>query len=190
MDHIPRAVKGNVEEVLKQKDGRGQREHLQKVLELEQVLDRDVEHLSGTASCTAWAMSRLWQNAYISNKLPIIQPAALHLALNGQTAHQQNIHAWDKHMPWMPSSQSAERFTGLLDANDQGGMLLLHIKWRVAGNLIGKCLSEAQHRVWLCSNVIALIQGCKATCSCSLCICLLCRTKHLLDKLMFILLNL
>ncbi|DBB05960.1 hypothetical protein WJX82_003448 [Trebouxia sp. C0006] len=47
VDHIPRAVKGNVEEVLIQKDGRGQREHLQKVLELEQVLDRDVEHLSG-----------------------------------------------------------------------------------------------------------------------------------------------
>lgn len=47
VDHIPRAVKGNVEDVLKQKDGRGQREHLQRVLELEQVLDRDVEHLSG-----------------------------------------------------------------------------------------------------------------------------------------------
>lgn len=47
VDHIPRAVKGNVEDVLIQKDGRGQREHLQKVLELEQVLDRDVEHLSG-----------------------------------------------------------------------------------------------------------------------------------------------
>ena len=47
VDHIPKAVKGNVEEVLIQKDGRGQREHLQKVLELEQVLDRDVEHLSG-----------------------------------------------------------------------------------------------------------------------------------------------
>lgn len=47
VDHIPKAVRGNVEEVLKQKDGRGQREHLQKVLELEQVLDRDVEHLSG-----------------------------------------------------------------------------------------------------------------------------------------------
>ncbi|DBA90172.1 hypothetical protein WJX77_012015 [Trebouxia sp. C0004] len=47
VDHIPKAVRGNVEEVLIQKDGRGQREHLQKVLELEQVLDRDVEHLSG-----------------------------------------------------------------------------------------------------------------------------------------------
>ena len=50
VDHIPRAVKGNVEDVLIQKDGRGQREHLQKVLELEQVLDRDVEHLSGVPS--------------------------------------------------------------------------------------------------------------------------------------------
>ena len=48
VDHIPRAVKGNVEDVLKQKDGRGQREHLQEVLELNQVLDRDVEHLSAT----------------------------------------------------------------------------------------------------------------------------------------------
>lgn len=47
VDHIPKAVRGNVEDVLKQKDGRGQREHLQRVLELEQVLDRDVEHLSG-----------------------------------------------------------------------------------------------------------------------------------------------
>ncbi len=54
VDHIPKAVRGNVEEVLIQKDGRGQREHLQKVLELEQVLDRDVEHLSGT--CPAAVM--------------------------------------------------------------------------------------------------------------------------------------
>lgn len=62
VDHIPRAVKGNVEDVLIQKDGRGQREHLQKVLELEQVLDRDVEHLSGWSCCIA-AWDGLLQHA-------------------------------------------------------------------------------------------------------------------------------
>ena len=58
VDHIPRAVKGNVEDVLTQKDGRGQREHLQKVLELEQVLDRDVEHLSGVLPVSCLASSK------------------------------------------------------------------------------------------------------------------------------------
>lgn len=47
VDHIPKAVRGNVGEVLAEKDGRGAVKHLQQVLELEQVMDRDVEHLSG-----------------------------------------------------------------------------------------------------------------------------------------------
>ncbi|KAL4855086.1 ABC transporter E family member 2 [Chlorella vulgaris] len=47
VDHIPKAVRGNVEEVLIEKDQRGQRQQLMKDLDLEQVLDRNVEHLSG-----------------------------------------------------------------------------------------------------------------------------------------------
>ncbi len=46
------AVRGNVGEVLAEKDGRGAVKHLQQVLELEQVMDRDVEHLSGGARVT------------------------------------------------------------------------------------------------------------------------------------------
>ena len=61
VDHIPKAVRGNVEDVLIQKDGRGQREHLQKVLELEQVLDRDVEHLSGMC-CLACPQAFIFGN--------------------------------------------------------------------------------------------------------------------------------
>eukprot|EP00271_Cylindrocystis_brebissonii_P001348 TRINITY_DN11622_c0_g1_i1.p1 TRINITY_DN11622_c0_g1~~TRINITY_DN11622_c0_g1_i1.p1 ORF type:complete len:603 (+),score=142.98 TRINITY_DN11622_c0_g1_i1:256-2064(+) len=47
VDHIPRAVKGNVGDVLQQKDERGKKDELSLDLELTRVLDRDVEHLSG-----------------------------------------------------------------------------------------------------------------------------------------------
>eukprot|EP00897_Mesotaenium_endlicherianum_P011069 jgi/Mesen1/9991/ME000072S09404 len=47
VDHIPKAVKGNVGEVLSQKDEREKKEELSHDLELVQVFDRDVEHLSG-----------------------------------------------------------------------------------------------------------------------------------------------
>lgn len=88
VDHIPRAVKGNVEDVLIQKDGRGQREHLQKVLELEQVLDRDVEHLSGLSCCNA-AWGGLMQHACCT----------LH-------AHTKHSH----HCACVPSNESCQRY--------------------------------------------------------------------------------
>ncbi|KAG7667062.1 hypothetical protein Ndes2526B_g04449 [Nannochloris sp. 'desiccata'] len=47
VDHIPKAVRGNVGEVLDQKDERGAKAELLKELDLEQVLDRNVENLSG-----------------------------------------------------------------------------------------------------------------------------------------------
>lgn len=47
VDNIPKAVRGNVEVVLGQKDQRGALATLLKDLDLEQVLNRDVEHLSG-----------------------------------------------------------------------------------------------------------------------------------------------
>jgi len=47
VDHIPKAVRGNVDEVITAKDSRGVRETLLKDLDLEQVLDRNVENLSG-----------------------------------------------------------------------------------------------------------------------------------------------
>ncbi|KAK9803775.1 hypothetical protein WJX73_005479 [Symbiochloris irregularis] len=47
VDNIPKAVRGNVEVVLGQKDQRGVLPRLLKDLDLEQVLNRDVEHLSG-----------------------------------------------------------------------------------------------------------------------------------------------
>ncbi|KAK9806747.1 hypothetical protein WJX72_001148 [[Myrmecia] bisecta] len=47
VDHIPKAVRGNVGDVLDQKDQRGEKANLLQLLDLEQVLDRDVEHLSG-----------------------------------------------------------------------------------------------------------------------------------------------
>ncbi|XP_024399618.1 ABC transporter E family member 2 [Physcomitrium patens] len=47
VDHIPKAVKGNVGEVLAQKDEREMRFELAKDLDLNQVLDRDVGDLSG-----------------------------------------------------------------------------------------------------------------------------------------------
>jgi ATP-binding cassette subfamily E protein 1 len=47
VDHIPKAVKGNVGEVLAQKDEREMRFELAKELDLNQVLDRDVGDLSG-----------------------------------------------------------------------------------------------------------------------------------------------
>lgn len=47
VDHIPKAVKGNVEDVLAQKDERSKKEELSEDLELVQVFDRDVENLSG-----------------------------------------------------------------------------------------------------------------------------------------------
>eukprot|EP00878_Enallax_costatus_P000898 GHUV01001027.1.p1 GENE.GHUV01001027.1~~GHUV01001027.1.p1 ORF type:complete len:619 (+),score=215.58 GHUV01001027.1:158-2014(+) len=47
VDHIPKAVRGNVGEVLTGKDQRGIKEYLLQKLDLEQVLDRNVEHLSG-----------------------------------------------------------------------------------------------------------------------------------------------
>lgn len=40
-------ARGNVEEVLNSKDQRDAKEYLLEELELRQVLDRDVEHLSG-----------------------------------------------------------------------------------------------------------------------------------------------
>jgi len=47
VDHIPKAVRGNVGDVLDQKDERGAKAELLKELDLEQVLDRNVENLSG-----------------------------------------------------------------------------------------------------------------------------------------------
>ena len=44
------ACRGNVEVVLDQKDERGAKQQLLEDLELIQVLDRDVEHLSGASS--------------------------------------------------------------------------------------------------------------------------------------------
>lgn len=49
--------RGNVEVVLDQKDERGAKAQLLKDLELEQVLDRDVEHLSGEADLAAAQLS-------------------------------------------------------------------------------------------------------------------------------------
>ena len=47
VDHIPKAVRGNVEEVIVSKDERGAKEQLLADLDLNQVLDRNVENLSG-----------------------------------------------------------------------------------------------------------------------------------------------
>lgn len=47
VDHIPKAVRGNVGEVIDAKDERGAKAALLKDLDLEQVLDRNVENLSG-----------------------------------------------------------------------------------------------------------------------------------------------
>lgn len=47
VDHIPKAVRGNVGEVIDGKDERGVKEDLYKDLDLAQVLDRNVENLSG-----------------------------------------------------------------------------------------------------------------------------------------------
>jgi len=48
VDHIPKAVRGNVGQVIEAKDaGRGGTDYLLEALDLRQVLDRDVEHLSG-----------------------------------------------------------------------------------------------------------------------------------------------
>ena len=47
MDHIPKAVRGNVGEVLDQKDERDKKAELCADLQLNQVIDRDVENLSG-----------------------------------------------------------------------------------------------------------------------------------------------
>lgn len=47
VDHIPRAVRGNVGALLREKDQRGLREQLCRELDLEQVTDRGVEVLSG-----------------------------------------------------------------------------------------------------------------------------------------------
>eukprot|EP00180_Rhodochaete_pulchella_P001566 Plantae.Rhodophyta-Rhodochaete_pulchella.ctg2389.p1 GENE.Plantae.Rhodophyta-Rhodochaete_pulchella.ctg2389~~Plantae.Rhodophyta-Rhodochaete_pulchella.ctg2389.p1 ORF type:complete len:606 (+),score=132.05 Plantae.Rhodophyta-Rhodochaete_pulchella.ctg2389:977-2794(+) len=47
VDNIPKAVKGNVTEILKNKNERNNMEQIMKELDLEPVADRDVEHLSG-----------------------------------------------------------------------------------------------------------------------------------------------
>mmetsp|Transcript_28728 Transcript_28728/g.80881 ORF Transcript_28728/g.80881 Transcript_28728/m.80881 type:complete len:618 (-) Transcript_28728:318-2171(-) len=47
VDHIPKAVRGNVEEVIDQKDQRGNKDRLLLDLDLKQVTDRNVENLSG-----------------------------------------------------------------------------------------------------------------------------------------------
>ena len=47
VDHIPKAVRGNVGDVIDSKDQRNVRDALLKELDLEQVLDRNVENLSG-----------------------------------------------------------------------------------------------------------------------------------------------
>lgn len=47
MDNIPKAVQGNVEQVLTQKDERDKKSELCVDLELNQVLDRNVGDLSG-----------------------------------------------------------------------------------------------------------------------------------------------
>jgi ATP-binding cassette subfamily E protein 1 len=47
VDHIPKAVRGNVLDVIKEKDERNVKESLMKDLDLLQVTDRNVENLSG-----------------------------------------------------------------------------------------------------------------------------------------------
>ena len=47
MDHIPKAVQGNVGQVLEQKDERDMKAELCEDLELNKVLDRNVGDLSG-----------------------------------------------------------------------------------------------------------------------------------------------
>lgn len=47
VDHIPKAVRGNVAEVLKQRNAKGNMQQLMDELELNQVTDRNVENLSG-----------------------------------------------------------------------------------------------------------------------------------------------
>eukprot|EP01025_Chloroclados_australasicus_P054751 TRINITY_DN6522_c0_g1_i1.p1 TRINITY_DN6522_c0_g1~~TRINITY_DN6522_c0_g1_i1.p1 ORF type:complete len:618 (+),score=72.75 TRINITY_DN6522_c0_g1_i1:167-2020(+) len=47
VDHIPKAVRGNVREVLEQKDSVNSLGRLLRLLDLEQVCDRNVENLSG-----------------------------------------------------------------------------------------------------------------------------------------------
>ncbi|GJP37124.1 hypothetical protein CLOM_g21562 [Closterium sp. NIES-68] len=47
VDHIPKAVKGQVGVVLTEKDEREAKDELAEILELKQVWDREVEHLSG-----------------------------------------------------------------------------------------------------------------------------------------------
>lgn len=47
VDHIPKAIRGNVGERIKEKDQRGMMQSLLEDLDLEQVTDRDVENLSG-----------------------------------------------------------------------------------------------------------------------------------------------
>uniref|UniRef100_A0A7R9YVW5 ABC transporter domain-containing protein n=1 Tax=Chlamydomonas euryale TaxID=1486919 RepID=A0A7R9YVW5_9CHLO len=47
VDHIPKAVRGNVRSVLAERDAKGKMEQLMEELELIQVTDRNVENLSG-----------------------------------------------------------------------------------------------------------------------------------------------
>ena len=47
VDHIPKAVRGNVGTVIDEKDERGAKAFLLEALDLQQVTDRDVENLSG-----------------------------------------------------------------------------------------------------------------------------------------------
>jgi len=47
VDHIPKAVRGNVLDVINEKDERDAKEYLMKELDLVQVTDRNVENLSG-----------------------------------------------------------------------------------------------------------------------------------------------
>ena len=65
------AVRGNVGEVLAEKDGRGAVKHLQQVLELEQVMDRDVEHLSGGARLTSSRGLKMGQNSTLIHTIEV-----------------------------------------------------------------------------------------------------------------------
>jgi ATP-binding cassette, sub-family E, member 1 len=47
VDHIPKAVRGNVKEILTQKDEQGNKDDICEWLDLKNVMDRNVAHLSG-----------------------------------------------------------------------------------------------------------------------------------------------
>ncbi len=54
VDHIPKAVRGNVGDVIDSKDERGQKEQLLKDLDLEQVCVCVCAHVRALHSCSEW----------------------------------------------------------------------------------------------------------------------------------------